>query len=201
MLRDFNKDRVTLVKADGEVAKEAIPALVTGDMIFTADQSLPLEVGDHLLRELPNGLVEDYEITNPKFYNVGSDSHFQIDVRKAGSPEEQTSVIQGITNHFSGANSRVNINSTDNSINISADFSQEQLRDLVDQIRPVISQLPEDRREIVDAQLVVIDEEAQKPTPSKMRVLSALQSIKTAAEGASGNLVAAGIISLIGSLF
>ena len=63
MLRDFNKDRITLVKADGQVAKEDIPALVTGDMIFTADQSLPLEVGDHLLRELPNGLVEDYEVT------------------------------------------------------------------------------------------------------------------------------------------
>ena len=196
MLRDFNKDRITLVKADGQVAKEDIPALVTGDMIFTADQSLPLEVGDHLLRELPNGLVEDYEVTNPKFYNVGSKAHFQIEVRKDGAPKEQTSVIQGITNHFSGANSRVNINSTDNSINISADFSQAQLKDLVDQIRPVIAQLPEDGREIIDAQLVVIDEEAQNPVPSKMRILGALQAIKTVAEGASGNLVAAGIISL-----
>ncbi|WP_299075440.1 hypothetical protein [uncultured Ruegeria sp.] len=200
MLKDFNKDRVTLVKSDGKVVKEDIPALVTGDMVFTSDQSLPLEVGDHLLRKLPNGLVEDYEITNPKFFNVGSDSHFHIDVRKAGSPKEVSTVVQGITAHFTGSNARLNINSTDNSTNISADFSQEQLRDFIQQVRPVISQLPTDSRDVVDAQLVTLEEEAEKAKPSKVRVLGALQSIKSVAEGASGNLVAAGIISLLGAL-
>ncbi len=200
MLRDFNKDRVTLVKSNGQVAKEDIPALVTGDMVFTADQTLPLEVGDHLLRKLPNGLVEDYEITDPKFFNVGPKSHFQINVRRAGAPKEQATVIQGMTNHFTGSNARVIIDSIDNSINVSADFSQEQLRNFIDQVRPVISQLPEDGREIVEAQLVTIEEESEKPKPSKISVLGALQSIKSVAEGASGNLVAAGIISLIGTL-
>ncbi len=202
MLRDFNKDKVTLVKADGTVAKEQVPALVTGEMIFTADKTLPVEVGDYLLRNLPNGLVEKYEVTNPKYYDVGHgmDAHFQIDVARAGSPQAQAAVVQGITNNFNGPNSRVNINSTDNSINVSADFSSEQLRDFIEQVRPVLSQLPEDGQEIIEAQLVTIEEEADKPNPTKMRVLSALQSIKSVAEGASGNLVAAGIISLIGAL-
>ncbi|UWQ41618.1 hypothetical protein K3718_00590 [Leisingera aquaemixtae] len=202
MLSDFNKDNVTLVKADGTVAKEQIPALVSGEMIFTADKSLPVEVGDYLLRNLPNGLVEKYEVTNPKYYDVGHglDAHFQIDVRRAGSPQAQAAVVQGITNNFNGPNSRVNINSTDNSINVSADFSSKQLHDFVEQVRPVLSQLPEDSQQIIEAQLVTIEEEADKPTPTKMRVLSALQSIKSVAEGASGNLVAAGIISLIGAL-
>lgn len=202
MLSDFNKDKVALVKADGTVAKEQVPALVTGEMIFTADKTLPVEVGDYLLRNLPNGLVEKYEVTNPKYYEVGhgEDAHFQIEVTRVGSPQAQAAAVHSITNNFSGPNSRVNINSTDNSINVSADFSAKQLNDFVEQVRPVLSQLPEDSQQIIEAQLVTIEEEADKPTPTKMRVLSALQSIKSVAEGASGNLVAAGIISLIGAL-
>lgn len=202
MLSDFNKDKVTLVKADGTVAKEQIPALVTGKTIFTADKALPVEVGDYLLRSLPNGLDEKYEVTNPKFYDVGqgTDAHFQIEVTRVGSPQARAAAVHSITNNFSGPNSRVNINSTDNSINVSADFSTKQLHDFVEQVRPVLSQLPEDSQQIIEAQLVTIEEEADKPTPAKMRILSALQSIKSVAEGASGNLVAAGIINLIGAL-
>lgn len=202
MLTDFNKDKVTLVKADGAVAKEQVPALVTSENIFTADTQLPVEIGDYLLRNLPNGLVEKYEVRNPKFYDVGHgvDAHFQIEVARAGRPQAQATVVQGITNNFTGPNSRVNINSTDNSINVSADFSSDQLRNFIEQVRPVLSQLPEDSQEIVAAQLITIEEEADKPTPAKIRVLSALQSIKSVAQGASGNLVAAGIISLIGAL-
>jgi hypothetical protein len=202
MLSDFNKDKVTLVKADGKVARERIPALVTGEMIFTADETLPVEVGDFLLRNLPNGLVEKYEVTNPKYYDVGhgQDAHFQIDVTRAEAPQSKASVVQGITNNFNGPNSRVNINSTDNSVNISADLSSEKLQSFVEQVRPLLSQLPEESQQIIEAQLVTIEEEVDKTTPTKIRALSALQAIKSVAEGASGNLVAAGIISLIGTL-
>lgn len=202
MLRDFNKDIVTLVKADGTVVKEKVPALVTGSIIFTNDNELPIEVGDYLLRKLPSGMVEKYEVRDPKYYDVGHGfgAHFQIDVMRTGTPQAQAAVVQAITNNFSGPNSRVNINSTDNSINISTDFSSDQLRNFVDQVRPVLSQLPEGGQKSVEAGLVILEEEAGKSTPSKMRVLSALQSIKSVAEGATGNLVAAGIVSLIGAL-
>ncbi|TPW26339.1 hypothetical protein FJU08_22390 [Martelella alba] len=202
MLSEFNKDKITLVKADGTVEREQIPAFVTGDMIFTAETQLPVEVGDYLLRKLPNGLVEKYEVMNPKYYDgeYGLAPHFQIEVVRFGTPQAQRTVPQGITNNFTGPNSRVNINSTDNSINISSDFSSDQLRDFIEQVRSVLSHLPEGSQEAVEAKLAIIGEEADKPKPSKMRVLSALQSIKSVAEGASGNLVAAGIINLIGAL-
>ncbi|WP_180897254.1 hypothetical protein [Martelella soudanensis] len=200
MLRDFNKDRVTLVKSSGKVEKDEIPALVTGDQVFTADKTLPIETGDHFLRKLPSGLVEDYEVVDPKFYNLGQDSHFQIDVRKTGAPKQQATVIQGITNNFSGSNSRVNINSIDNSINISNDIPSEALFNFVNQVRPVVSQLPPSSQETINAQLTSIEEEAKKPKSSKISILVALQSIKTVAESASGNLVAAGILHLIGKL-
>ncbi|WP_322892674.1 MULTISPECIES: hypothetical protein [unclassified Yoonia] len=201
MLEDFNKDRVTLVKPDGQVAKEEFGALVLNNKVYTADLTLRLEVGDHLLRKLPNGLVEDYEIIDPKYYNLGSDSHFNIDVRKIGVPQSKATVVQDITNIFHGANARMNMNSTDNSINLASDISQEQLRDFINQVRPVVSLLPEENREAVMTELRKIEVEAEKPKPSALSVMAALQSIKSVAEGASGNLVAAGIISLIGSSF
>ena len=202
MLPDFNKDKVTLAKADGTVVKDQVPAFVTEDMIFTGDKDLPVQIGDYLLRELPNGLVEKYEVKNPKYYDAryNLDAHFQIDVVRVGTPQAQAAVGQSITNHFTGPNSRVNINSTDNSLNVSADFQSEQLHDFIEQVRSVLSQVPEDCQEIVESQLVTIEEEVNKPNPAKMPVLSALQSIKSVAEGASGNLVAAGIISLIRAL-
>jgi len=202
MQTDFNSDRVTLVKSDGHVTRKDILALVVGDKIFTADETLPLEVGDHLLRQLPNGLVEDYEIINPRFFNEpeGFESHFQIEVQKVGTPKAKKSVIQGITNNFTGPNARVNMHSIDNSINVSSEFSPEQLRNFIDQVRPVISHLPEENQGVVDAQLSIIEDEANKQQPSKMLVLGALQSIKSIAEGASGNLVAAGVIHVINIL-
>ena len=203
MLNDFNKDKVTLVKANGTVAKEQVHALVVNEKIFTADKTLPVEVGDYLLRNLPNGLVEKYEVIKPSYYDVGGgfDPHFQIDVTRVGPPQAQAEVVRGITNNFNGPNSRININSTDNSLNVSMEFSPKQLDDFVEQVRLVLFQLSEDNQKIIEAQLVTIEEEAAKPTPKKLRVLSALQSIKSVAEGASGNLVAAGIISLIDELF
>ncbi|WP_162683449.1 hypothetical protein [Rhodobacteraceae bacterium DSL-40] len=202
MLRDFNKDKITLVKTDGSVAKEHVSALVTANMIYTTDIQLPVEVGDYLLRNIPNGLVEKYEVRNPQYYDAGHviPAHFQIEVVRAGKSQAQTAVVQGITNNFTGPNSRVNINSTDNSINISSDFSSDQLRDFIKQVKSVLPQLPEGSRELIEGQLIAIEEEAEKPTPAKMRVISALRSIKSVAEGASGNLVAAGIISLIARL-
>ena len=202
MLHILLNDKVTLVKADGTVNKEQIPALVDENMIFTCDKKLPVEIGDNFLRELPSGLVEKYEVRNPKYYDVGHslDAHFQIEVVKVGTPQTQEAIMQNITNNFTSSNSRVNINSTDNSINVSTDFSSKQLRDFIEQVRPVLSQLPEESHKIVEAYLVTIGEEADKPTPAKMPVLSALQSIKSVVEGISGSLVAAGIISLIGAL-
>lgn len=204
MLRDFNKDRISLVKESGEVSQEDMPALVTGSTIFVADDTFPVEVNDHILRTLPNGLVEDYVVVDPVFYSkalVGMDSHFQIKVRKHGAPASKKSVVQGITNNFHGPNSRVNINSTDNSVNISASISVEQISSFLAQLRPVVEHLPDEAQSLVQKQIEVLEEEERKDSPSQLRVRGALNSIKTVAEGASGNLVATGIQGLITSLF
>jgi hypothetical protein len=60
VFRDMMRDKVTLVKADGTVARQNIKAQVSAGEIITFDADLPLEPGDHFLRSLPSGLVEDY---------------------------------------------------------------------------------------------------------------------------------------------
>jgi len=88
--------------------------------IITFDADLPLEPGDHFLRSLPSGLVEDYVVEDPNFMTGirGIPSSFQSKVHRsrqaAASPQQ---VIQHITNHFNGDNSRVTFG-TDNSVNV-----------------------------------------------------------------------------------
>ena len=61
-------DKVTLVKKNGTVVRKDIKASVQSKMIFVHDQDLPIEVGDHFLRQLPSGLVEDYIVDDPGFH-------------------------------------------------------------------------------------------------------------------------------------
>ena len=108
-------------------------------------------------------------------------------------------MIKQSTIKMTGDNARININSTDNSINVSADFSSEQLHKFIKQVRSVLSQLPESSHKIIEHQLVIIEKEANKTKPEKLSVYSALQSIKSIAETASGNIAATTIINMIGS--
>jgi hypothetical protein len=120
VFRDMMRDKVTLVKADGTIVRQNIMAQVSAGQIITFDADLPLEPGDHFLRSLPSGLVEDYLVDDPNFMTGihGIPSSFQSKVhrsREAAAPPQQ--VIQRITNHFHGDNSRVTFG-TDKSINV-----------------------------------------------------------------------------------
>ena len=67
-LKKLINDQVTLVKANGKVAREDIPAHVQPELIVIMDVTVPLEMGDHLLRTLNNGNVEDFIVDHPTFY-------------------------------------------------------------------------------------------------------------------------------------
>ena len=56
VLDDMLEDRVTLVKNDGRIEREEIPSLVMKGKVQIHDSSLPIEVGDHLLRIFQMGL-------------------------------------------------------------------------------------------------------------------------------------------------
>ena len=73
----------------------------------------------------------------------GTPSHFQSKVRR--SPEAADlpqQVIQRITNHFHGDNSRVTFG-TDYSVNVVNQLQPLAIADLVEQIKPHVGSLPE----------------------------------------------------------
>ena len=197
--RSLMRDRVTLVKANGTVARENIQAQVSAGKIITFDADLPLEPGDHFLRSLPSGLVEDYVVDDPNFLTGGHSipSSFQSKVRRSqeavASPQQ---VIQRITNHFHGDNSRVTLG-TDNSVNIVKKLQPLAVAELVEQIKPYVGSLPEPQRTEITVPLKLLEDEIKSGSPEPSKLHGALRSIVTITESAAGNLIAAGIQALI----
>ncbi len=192
---DMMNDRVSLVKKDGSVFKEDIKAVVSKGTIQIHDPKLPIEVGDHLLRKLPSGLVEDYLVDDPVLHSglASIQAFYVVHVTRSGGQVQPQAALQSITAHFHGDNARMNIQSIDNSTNTSANCTIDELQSFLSQVKPVLSGLPEDQRKAMAAPLAQLEEEAQRENPSRSRIATALQSIKTIAEGVAGNLIAAGI--------
>lgn len=117
-MRSMMNDVVTLVKSDGRQFAD-IPANVQPKMIFIDDGKIPIEEGDHIERLLPNGLLERYLVLDRGFFGAsgGFKDHYQIQVRKVTAIPRDP-VAQTIIYNLHGANSRVNIQSHDQSTNV-----------------------------------------------------------------------------------
>jgi len=76
-------DVVSLIKANGQ-RYDNIKASVQPKMIFINDSALPIEEGDKIVRELPNGLIESYIVLDRGFYQKfgGIAAHYQVKVQK-----------------------------------------------------------------------------------------------------------------------
>lgn len=198
MVGNLMRDKITLVREDGEVVREGIPASVQRGKIITKATDLHFQNGDHLLRTLPNNMVEEYQVLDTHFANHPTLGHWSLEVRRTDQPPAAPNTIIA---HIQGNNSRVLINSTDYSTNSIGALDNAQLQQLVLQVRANIGNLPQDIQATVASALSVIEEERNKPTPDASRLHHALNSMKTACEGAAGNLVATGIVGLITQLF
>lgn len=201
-LRDLMRDKVTLVKKDGTVVREGMQAQVSSGKIITFDADLPLEPGDHFLRTLPSGLVEDYEVDDPNFIAGIHDipSSFQARVhrtREAVAPQQQ--VVQRITAHFHGSNSRLTVG-IDNSVNIVNDIQPHVVASLLEQLKAHVGSLPEPQRTQIIGPICILEDEIKSGVPDQSRLRSALESAKSIAEGAAGSLVSAGIVGMISQI-
>lgn len=143
-------DIITLVKQDGTVV-EKIKANVQPDIIFIYDEKIPLEENDKIYRPLPNGLVEIYEVIDRGFHSAFHtiQAHYQVKVRKEGSIKNKQ--YQQITNiyNLNGPQSRVNISSTDNSINLTL-----QNNELFDKIIKTLETITEEQVKIEAIKIV-----------------------------------------------
>jgi hypothetical protein len=131
------RDTISLIKPDGTIT-ENIKASVRGNLILIADEKLPLEENDEIYRKLPSGLVEKYVVIDRGYHSRigGIEGHYQAQVRKEGSIDENK--YQSIINIYnaSGPSARINISSTDLSKNYfnNPDFLFKELKSALDQI-------------------------------------------------------------------
>jgi hypothetical protein len=131
--KDLERDMVKVVLKDGTVYTD-VRASVQLEKIFTQRVDIPLTEGSFFVRTLPNGIEETYEVLNTGYSAgmsgraTGIPAMFQARVRKI--TEIPRVVQQSHTYNLHGANSRVNISSEDNSLNISIENPGKLLDDL-----------------------------------------------------------------------
>ncbi len=108
---------VTVRKPDGREFSKVDAGIHSKVMMFNVPQ-LPLEPGDTVIRTLPNGITEEYEITEPGFKHEfhGIPAHFQARFRRKGAATGGSVINYTVQ----GNNARININSLDGSVNITA---------------------------------------------------------------------------------
>lgn len=92
-----------------------------------------------------------------------------------------------------------NIHSTDNSTNV-AEIPVLEIAGLLGQVKPAIAGLPEPQRNAMAEPISLLENEICSGNADQSKVRSALKSMWTIAEGATGNLVAVGIDGLIGKM-
>lgn len=117
MFDDFPKSSFEIFGPEGE-SRGVTKAIHTGDKIIVLDTQLVIQPRDEMRRVLPNGTDETFEVTDPHFQEetFGIPAHYQVSVRRKGLFPHNSGGHLNIS--VSGANSRVNIGSTDNSTNV-----------------------------------------------------------------------------------
>jgi hypothetical protein len=122
---------------------------------------------------------------------------FIVDVQRSDAPAvPPQTVIERLTANFLGDNSRVTVG-TDNSVNIANKVEPLEVTRLLEQIKPHINSLPEPQRTEIAKPLKLLEDEIENGSPNPSRLRGALRSMLTVVEGTTGNLIAAGIVSLI----
>ncbi|BCS87123.1 hypothetical protein PSDVSF_03650 [Pseudodesulfovibrio sediminis] len=113
---DLANDKVVVVRQNGDRYENVAASVQRGKIFFEADQAV-IDVGDQIHQTTPAG-VTVFIVEDPCYYNAlgGIPAHYQSRVRRQDAPA--TTSPMGFGNVTMGDNSRVNINTTDNSTNI-----------------------------------------------------------------------------------
>ncbi len=195
MFSDLNRDKVTVLKQNGE-KYEDIQADVDSKETFIERSDILIETGDLIQRKMSNGGIETYEVIDPGFHEGSSfmPACYQIKHKNLGLPEAEKAV-QSITYNLNGPNSRVNNHSTDNSTNVVNENSAvtEHLELLRSEINRLVQSTQErqDALEVVDA----IEGQFSSEKPSKAVVNTLISSLPHAGSIAS---IGSFLVSVLG---
>lgn len=197
----FNKDTVALLKQDGSKV-EGIKATVSeSNLIVISVRQAQLS---DLVRIDPNDLLvrttavgeETFRVMDPRFYEQGIGGrgpHYQCQVKKLGIPEA-AAAVQHVTYNVSGVNTRVNVNSTDNSTNV--ENINSQATQYIDTLRHEIKESGLTAEQVQEAMEVVDVVQAQFDSgkPKKSVVTALLESIPPIARATAAIV---GLIALL----
>ena len=76
----------------------------------------------------------------------------------------------------------------------------DKLAAFIDQLKPLLPALPQELQTALSAPMAELSTEAAAPHPSQSKIRAALTSVKTACEGAAGNLIASGVLGMVAPL-
>jgi len=108
-------EEIDVVAPDGSVRCHVV-GYYSGTQFIIDDMKADVRAGNEIRRVLPNGREEAFIVQDPKYYGSGPFCpHYQVKIGRGNVFSKQTDGNYDI--HVSGSNSRVNIASTDHSIN------------------------------------------------------------------------------------
>jgi hypothetical protein len=115
MFKHFPKERITLIKQDGQ--RIETEAIVSQENMTVTDVNLLVDAGDTIERKIPNGKVEAYEVLDPGYTGEfpGIPAHFDIKVRnrnRASSHGAPSSIVNNTTYYNSGQVAAMGPNAT-----------------------------------------------------------------------------------------
>lgn len=124
-------EKLTIERQDGS-RHEGVDAFVAGSTIMIPDTTIPIATGDAVLRPFPSGLVDRLIVVDPGFHAKFNNmpAHYQIKYDQAGRAPAGS---PGYNVHVTGDHARVNIQSTDNSINAVV-YQAEDMAKLADEL-------------------------------------------------------------------
>ncbi|MFK5975210.1 MAG: hypothetical protein QM493_01765 [Sulfurovum sp.] len=180
------RDKVKVIKSDGQEIENLKASIQSKEIIMQMQPNLFIEPKDIIQRIMSNGGTETFEVIDPVFYEAFHNipAHYIMEVKKLGIPEAEKA-IESIIYNISGANARVNNNSTDNStniLNVNQDVT-DHLTLLRQEIEKIVSSNIEkkDAIEVVDA----IQGQFESGTPSKAVIKTLLSALPHAGSIAS----------------
>ncbi|MGO8919294.1 MAG: hypothetical protein ACLQJR_25615 [Stellaceae bacterium] len=128
----IKREEIDIVAPDGAVRCDVF-GYYSGSQFIIDDMEADVRPGDEIRRMLPNGREEAFIVEDPKYYAAGPfGPHYQVKIGRRDVFPKGTGGHYMI--HVSGPNSRVNVHSTDRSINTVVHGDQfNQLRKALDE--------------------------------------------------------------------
>jgi hypothetical protein len=110
------QEEMEVVSPEGEL-RCRVKGSFTDSMVLIQDTNADVRTGDEIRRQLPNGKQEVFTVDDPTFYSGGPfGAHYQVKVSRPKVFDKHTGGHYSV--NVSGNNARVNIHSSDNSVNV-----------------------------------------------------------------------------------